>query len=372
MLGSDSNGSHGLILNDGDFISFNAQYQAGDPVVIRTIDEDINGDPSAVGLHFIGEKHVFDGTVTFNAPVTVSFDQGQALPLAARSENFPNGEIPIFDAATASFKPSGKTTESFVQRYVNPDTTMKVYAAGSNADPTDKMLYVKTGFAGNEGVDSIVLRGDIRDPKHPGTFEVQPPVMTEGETGYSSKHPMTVGVAEDRYVKRTNQTSHIIAYTNYQGVEEQMEVQFNVVGDRIGYYSIACRNPEGCITVNDPINPLDAVNKRTLDNALANLPTGGSGGLAWSDTYDASKTLYGIKINEIDEYDSEYDIGLTLPENFIFYLNPYSDNNYYEPIGFKSDYGFTSVDLFLVNSNQMEARIDGSVSFYLSIKQYLQ
>ena len=164
----------GLVINKGNGKAYGILYQP-------------QGD-----LVYIGE-----GTYSVSGGIPYfDFDEGQALPLAARSENFPNGEIPIFDAATASFKPSGKAPSSFVEK--------------------------------------------------------------------------------------TAQTSHRVAYVNARGDDTTMQIVNDFTdGAKFTVYTLACRNKDGCITVNDPINPLDTVNKRTLDNALANLPSGGSGSGSW-------------------------------------------------------------------------------------------
>lgn len=155
----------GLVINKGNGKAYGILYQP-------------QGD-----LVFIGE-----GTYSVSGGIPYfDFDEGQALPLAARSENFPDGDIPVFDADKSAFVSSGKSPSSFVEK--------------------------------------------------------------------------------------TNQTSQRVAYTNNAGTDEVMRVVFNVSGSRIGYYSIACRNLEGCLTVNDPINPLDAVNKRTLDAVVGNIET---------------------------------------------------------------------------------------------------
>lgn len=208
----------GLVINKGNGKAYGILYQpAGD-------------------LVYIGE-----GTYSVSGGIPYfDFDEGQALPLAARSENFPNGEIPIFDAATASFKPSGKTPSNFVEK--------------------------------------------------------------------------------------TAQTAHRVAYINARGEDTTMQIVNDFTdGSKFTVYTIACRNKDGCITVNDPINPLDTVNKRTLDNALANLPTGGSGGLAWSNTYDPSKPLYGIKTDTVDTElaDGNY---LYFGRGQIFLLTEHEDN----------------------------------------------
>ena len=61
------------------------------------------------------------------------------------------------------------------------------------------------------------------------------------------------------------------AYINEGGTERQIRVVYDVAGSTYSAWHIACRSPQGCISVNDPINDYHAVNRRYLDNTIGNV-----------------------------------------------------------------------------------------------------
>lgn len=91
------------------------------------------------------------------------------------------------------------------------------------------------------------------------------PVWDAGKNAFKPS-----GKTADSFVKKTTQTTGRIAYINEAGVDKTLRIIYDADGESTyGGYYLACRNKEGCITVNDPINPLDSVNKRTMEAALA-------------------------------------------------------------------------------------------------------
>lgn len=91
--------SSGIVINKGNGKAYGILYQpAGDLVYIGegTYSLDNEGKPN------------------------FSFDTGEALPLAARSDNFrTDNEIPVFDPRSKSLVPSGKTPSSFVPKSIS-------------------------------------------------------------------------------------------------------------------------------------------------------------------------------------------------------------------------------------------------------------
>lgn len=72
------------------------------------------------------------------------------------------------------------------------------------------------------------------------------------------------------FVQRHN-SSLREAYINENGVERTIRVVYNVAGSPYSAWHIACRSPQGTITVNDAIDEYDAINKRFFDNSLGDM-----------------------------------------------------------------------------------------------------
>ena len=84
-----------------------------------------------------------------------------------------------------------------LDKFVNDSRVTKVYGVGPKNDPKQKMFISKSGFEGDETYDSVPLRSAYNNAKHPGTFEIEHPIMDTNSTAYSEKHPVTVKALKD-------------------------------------------------------------------------------------------------------------------------------------------------------------------------------
>ena len=249
----------GLLINKGNGKAYGILYQPAEDLV------------------YIGEGTYYGD----KSNPTFDFDEGEALPLAARSGSFSNNQIPVWDSAKNAFKSSGKITSDFLNRVSNPDAVTLLYTE-KQKNTGQGTITTKCGYASTEAYSTVPYRNAANATAHPGTFEISHPELDTSKTQYSAKHPMTVGVAEDRYVHQNIYSSGRAAYVNSAGTDTLVPI-INDYSDGSTYnvYSLACRNKAGGITVSDPISPLDAVNKRTMEAALANAGGGSGGGWNW-------------------------------------------------------------------------------------------
>ena len=148
----------------------------------------------------------------------------------------------------------------------NNDRLLKIYSEKSNNGGTT-LTQAKSGYSSTESYSSIPIRNPYNSSAHPGTFEISHPELDPTKSAYSPKHPMTVKTAEDRYVKLTDQTSHRVAYVNDRGTESTVVIINDVKQDsaNMNSYTVACRNKYGGMTIANPREDYDAVNKKTLD-----------------------------------------------------------------------------------------------------------
>ena len=87
----------------------------------------------------------------------------------------------------------GKTlNDNKLDKFVNDSRVSKVYGVGPKNDPKQQMFISKSGFEGDETYDSVPMRSAYNNAKHPGTFEIEHPIMDTNSTAYSEKHPVTV------------------------------------------------------------------------------------------------------------------------------------------------------------------------------------
>ena len=100
---------------------------------------------------------------------------------------------------------------SKIEKLSNTDSLVKFYYEKQNKGGT-ALLQGKTGYVSTENYTSVAIRGKYNDTSHPGTFEVSPPELDTSKKTYSAKHPMTVGVAEGRYVKTLSNTDSLTKF----------------------------------------------------------------------------------------------------------------------------------------------------------------
>lgn len=150
---------------------------------------------------------VYAGDLTTTTPAIIGCKKSilcdNPLPSDPEDESIYTQILEAVDEAVGdAIDTFAESDNRFVKQQSNGDSNHKVYVATANNKGTG-LLVAKAGHSGAEGYSNIPVRENVKSKAHPGTFEIAHPVMTEGEDGYSAKHPMTVGIAEERYAKKT-------------------------------------------------------------------------------------------------------------------------------------------------------------------------
>jgi hypothetical protein len=144
----------------------------------------------------VNVSDVVDNLTTNDSTKVLSAAQGVAL----------KNSIALVDA-------KAKEVDNKVPSLTITGKLRHVYLYDSNQVKNSSMP-AKTGYEGSEDTDTIVSRGSSTHKNHPGTFVIMPPHVNkylengEKNPAYSENHPMTVGVAEGRYAKKTDLNSY--------------------------------------------------------------------------------------------------------------------------------------------------------------------
>ena len=102
----------------------------------------------------------------------------------------------------------GIADDRYVQKLSNNKSALYFYHENKNNSGT-ALLLGSTYYTGNDDGYTIPLRGGPTSSTHPGTFEVNHPELDTTKSQYSAKHPMTVGMAEERYAKSTEYNAKV-------------------------------------------------------------------------------------------------------------------------------------------------------------------